>query len=177
MRVNVGSKNDVKVNAVKEILLNYNLFLNSEVIGVEVSSNISEQPKSLKETIQGAMNRAKNSFQNCEYSFGIEVGLMEVPNTKTGYMGVCCCVIFDGKNYHTGLSSAFEYPKEVVKLIFNNGLDAAQAFHKTGLTKNTRLGAYEGAIGLLTNGRLIRKEFTKQAITNALIHLENPELF
>ena len=177
MIINIGSKNEVKVNAVKEIIKDYNLFSNSEIISMDVSSDISDQPKNLNETIQGAINRAKNSFNNCNYSFGIESGLMKVENSKSGYMDICVCAIFDGKNIHLGLSSAFEYPKKVMALILKEGLDGSQAFFKSGITNKTKLGSEEGAIGLLTKGRLMRKEFTKQAITTALIHLENPDLF
>jgi non-canonical (house-cleaning) NTP pyrophosphatase len=35
------------------------------------------------------------------------------------------------------------------------------------------LGSAEGIIGVLTKGRLTRKEYVKQAITMALINLEN----
>ncbi|HLD06430.1 MAG TPA: inosine/xanthosine triphosphatase [Candidatus Nanoarchaeia archaeon] len=177
MRINVGSKNDVKVSAVREAIRDYNFLSNADVSGLEVNSEISEQPKSADETIRGAMNRARNAFQDCDYSFGIEDGLMRVPNTKTDYMNVCACVIYDGQNYHIGLSSAFEYPHEVTKLVFDEGLDINQAFHKVGLTKNLNVGSAEGAIGILTHGRLLRKEYTKQAITMALIHVENSKLF
>ncbi len=177
MKITVSSKNPSKVEAVREILNEYKDFYNCEVIGVESKSDVSEQPKSIDETIQGAINRAKNCFKDCDYSVGIESGLMKVPNTKTGYMDVSCCAIFDGKQIHLGLSSAFEYPIKATKLVFEEGLDINQAFHKTGLTKNTKLGSSEGAIGLLTKGRLVRKEYTKQAIRTAMIHLENPELY
>ncbi len=177
MKINVGSKNDIKVNAVSEVIRDYEFLSNSEVFGLEVSSEISEQPKSLDETIHGAMNRAKNAFQNCYYSFGLEDGLMKVPNTKTGYMNVCVCAIYDGKNYHLGLSSAFEYPCNVTKLVFEENLDISQAFYKVGLTKNPKIGSAEGVIGILTHDRLLRKEYTKQAIVMALIHLENPEKY
>lgn len=54
---------------------------------------MSDQPKSLKETISGAMNRSRNAFSDCQFSFGLESGLMAVPFTKTGYMDVCVCVL------------------------------------------------------------------------------------
>ncbi|MCB9820728.1 inosine/xanthosine triphosphatase [Candidatus Nomurabacteria bacterium] len=177
MRIKVGSQNDVKVGAVREAIRDYNFLSNAEVSGLEVSSEISEQPKSLDETIRGAMNRARNAFQNCDYSFGLEDGLMKVPNTKTDYMNVCACAIYDGQNYHVGLSSAFEYPYDVTRLVFDEGLDINQAFHRVGLTENPKVGSAEGAIGILTHGRLLRKEYTKQAITMALIHVENSEKY
>ena len=76
MKINVGSQNIVKVSAVKEVIENYDFLLNAEVFGLKISSQVSTQPKSLDETIHGAMNRAKNSFKDCNYSFGIEDGLM-----------------------------------------------------------------------------------------------------
>ena len=148
-----------------------------EVFSIEVPSGVYKQPTSMDETIQGAINRAKNSFQKCEYSFGIESGLMKVPHTKTGYMNVCACAIYDGKDYHIGLSSAFEYPTKIINFVFSDKLEIDEAIYKTGLTNDKRIGRSGGVIGYLTKGRLKRKEYTKQAITTALIHLENPELF
>ena len=66
MKINVGSTNQIKVDAVKEKILEYDFLKNAEITGIEVSSEVSDQPKTLEETIQGAMNRAKNSFQNCD---------------------------------------------------------------------------------------------------------------
>lgn len=177
MKINVGSKNQVKVDAVKETIQNYNFLRSSEVRGIEVLSNVTDQPKTLEETIGGAKNRAKNAFQNCNFSFGIEGGLFKVPSSKSGYMEICACVIFDGNKFHIGMSSAFEFPKKVMELILKDGLDANQAMFKAGLTQNEKIGSDIGVIGFLTKGRLVRKGLTQQAITNALIHLENPELY
>ncbi len=177
MRINIGSKNQVKVDAVKEIIKDYDILSEAEVFSLEVSSEVFKQPKSIHETVNGAKNRARNAFQNCKYSFGIESGLIKVPNTKTGYMNVCACAIYDGKDYHIGLSSAFEYPTKVTKLVFSDNLEIDEAVYKVGLTNDKRIGRSGGVIGYLTKGRLKRKEYTKQAITTALIHLENPELF
>ena len=177
MKINIGSKNHVKIEAVKETIQMYSILQNSEINGVEVISNVSEQPKSLDETLDGAKNRAKNAFQNCNISFGIESGLIKVPFSKSGFMDICACVIYDGKEFHIGLSSAFEYPKKVMELILKDGLDASEAFFKSGLTQNKNIGSDIGAIGFLTKGRLVRKGLTKQAIVNALIHLENSELY
>ncbi|MBI2544981.1 MAG: inosine/xanthosine triphosphatase [Candidatus Aenigmarchaeota archaeon] len=177
MRINVGSTNSVKVDAIKEIISDYEILSGSEVIPVKVSSQVSEQPKTLDETIQGARNRAEAAFHDCDYSIGIESGLMQVPKTKTGHMNIDACAIYDGKEFHIGLGSGFEYPKEVTRLVFEEGLDIDDAFHKAGITDNDDIGSFEGAIGILTKGRLPRKEYTKQAIRMALIHLENENHF
>jgi len=177
MKINVGTKNKAKLNAVKETVKLYDFLSNSNVVGIDAVTDIYGQPKSLNEITQGAMNRAKNSFINCDLSIGIEAGLMSVPNTKSGFMDVQACCIYDGKIFHFGLSSAFEFPKKVTELVLNTNLDASQAFHKLGLTDKIKIGNSEGGIGLLTKGKIVRKDLIKQALMNALIHLENPELF
>ncbi|MDD5253687.1 MAG: inosine/xanthosine triphosphatase [Candidatus Nanoarchaeia archaeon] len=177
MKINVGSKNEVKILAVKESISNYKIFSNVQIEGINANSEISAQPVSMEETIKGAMNRAKNSFKDCDYSFGIEDGLIEVPNTKSNYMNICVCAIYDGQNYHLGLGSAFEHPKKVTNLVLQDNIEITEAFLRTGLIDNPKIGSEEGTIGFLTKGRLPRKEYTKQAIQMALIHIENPNLF
>ena len=173
MIFNVGSKNKQKIDAVKEILKEYPDFLNAEVISRDVDSGVSHQPKSLEETVDGAIKRARNCFDGCDYSIGLESGLMRVPETKTGYMDTTCCAIYDGKNFHLGLSSCFEYPLKLTKYVLDEDINISDASKKLGLTEKENLGAQEGMIGILTKGRLDRKEYTKQAIRTALIHLEN----
>ncbi len=172
MIINIGSKNLIKVEAVREILKDYYHLKAAEVVAIESLSEVSDQPKSLEETTKGAMNRAKNSFINCDYSFGIESGLMVVPHTKTGYMDVCVCAIFDGKEYHLGLSSAWEAPKKITDFMLKEGLDMNDAAYKAGVTKNPKVGSAEGLVGIMTKGRLTRKEYTKEALRTALIHID-----
>src|SRR3989344_517192 len=160
MIINVGSKNKVKVGAVEEILKDYTHLARAKISGVDVDSGVSAQPKSFEETIQGAINRAKDSFKDCDYSIGLESGLMNVPHSKSGYMDVCVCAIYDGKEFHIGLSSAWEFPKkEITASILNEGLDINQAMYKAGLTEKKHIGSEEGAIGYFTKGRMDRKEY------------------
>ncbi|MEK7532229.1 MAG: inosine/xanthosine triphosphatase [Patescibacteria group bacterium] len=177
MIIRVGSKNPVKVEAVREIIADYPFLAGAEAIGVEVDSGVGNQPTSLDAAILGAQNRARAAFQNCDVSIGLESGIMPVPHSRTGYMDFTACVIFDGEKMCLGLSSCFEYPKEVTRLLIEENTEASNAFRAAGLTEHERIGYAEGAIGILTNGRLLRKEYTKQAIRNALIQLEHPEWY
>jgi len=179
MKVNLGSKNLTKVVAVRDAIKLYpNLFPNAEVVGIDVKVELYGHPKNLKETVEGAIERAKQAFTHCDYSFGLEGGLMEVPFSKTGYMEVGACAIYDGKNIHLGLSPAFEWPKEVTKLILSGKADASQAFKQLGLTHHEKLGTVKGGIiGFLTEGKLTREDFTKYSIIMALVHLERSELY
>jgi len=181
MKIVVGSKNPIKIDAVIETVTNYHdLFGDSLIIPLDIPSGVSNQPKSLEETIQGAIRRSVEAIAeipDANYSFGIESGLMKVPLIRTGYMDFCACSIYDGFNTHLGLSSAFEFPKEVNKLIFQENLDANQAFFKLGLTEDKNIGSGIGTVGYLTKGRITRKDYTMQAIQMAIIQLENKELY
>lgn len=174
MRIHVGSKNQSKVDAVTEMVKEYSLFAGAEVVAVDVPVETFGHPKSLAETVAGAEDRARAAFAGADYSVGIEGGLMAVPRSKTGYMEVTACVIYDGQNFHLGLSSAYEWPKKVNELILS-GRDGSQAMREAGLTDHPKIGAAEGAIWLLTKERLGRREFIKQGLMMALLHLENPE--
>ncbi len=173
MIIHVGSKNEVKVGAVRDLLPEYPFLGATQVRGIETVSGVADQPKSLEETIRGAINRAKACFDGCAVSVGIESGFVPVPYTKTGYMDVTACAIFDGREHHLGLSSLFECPKDVTDMILTGEVNMAQAFHRCGYTSNPMLGSAEGAIGILTKGRVDRKAYTMQALRMAFIHLEN----
>ncbi|MBN2043304.1 MAG: inosine/xanthosine triphosphatase [Candidatus Aenigmarchaeota archaeon] len=177
MKIIVGSKNNVKIDAVRETIERYDFLKGSVVEGNEVDSSVHKQPKTLEETVRGAINRAKEAFVDCNLSVGIEDGLMPVPETKTGMMNVCVCVIWDGKDTHIGLASGFEYPKEVTKMVMEEGMDIDEAYYKLGMTDKKRIGSHEGVIGQLTKGRFTRKDATKEAVMMALIHMENSHLF
>ena len=175
--INIGSMNPVKIEAVREVIQQYSFLNPFNLNSFDVSSGVSKQPIGIEEIVKGAENRAINSFRMCSYSIGLESGLEKVPRTKTGYMDVCVCAIYDGERYHHGKSCAFEPPIEVVNLVIRNGMDLNQATYQIGLTKSEKIGSAEGIIGLLTDGNVTRKDYTKQAIHMALIQLRNPHLY
>lgn len=179
MQIAVGSKNEVKVAAVREVLKEYEPWniARAKVIGKEVNSGVSKQPKSLEETIRGALNRAKGAWGpgGIAFGVGIESGLM-LPGDfdYVQPMDVCACVFYCGitGRWFVGLSPAWECPAEAAKLMTKEGLDMNEAFHKIGLTKDPKIGSGDGAISIMTKGRLNRKEFTKWAVRMALVRLD-----
>jgi inosine/xanthosine triphosphatase len=179
MKIHVGSKNRTKVRAVEDALLLYpQLFPKPEIKGIAVNVPLFGHPKNIEETVTGAITRAKEAFIDCDYSFGIEGGLMAVPFTEHGFMEVGVCALYDGENVHLGLSPAFEWPKQVTELILSNQADASQAFKRLGLTKEEKLGAESGGIiGFLTDNKVTREDCTKSAIIMAIIRLEKPYLY
>lgn len=169
----MGSANKAKVASVAEMLKDYPHLSEAKVEGIKTDSGVSDQPLSLDETITGAMNRARRAFVDCEYSVGLESGLMAVVQAKSGYLDVCVAVIYDGSEFHLGISSAWEFKdKNIIDSMIHEGLDMSQAILKAGMTRNEHIGSEEGAIGIVTKGRIDRKAYTKQALQMALIHLE-----
>ena len=65
-----GSKNIVKLNATKEVLEPFGF----EVIGVDVDSLVSAQPKCDEETMNGAYNRAL-ALEEKSFRIGLEAGI------------------------------------------------------------------------------------------------------
>lgn len=173
-KVKVASKNPAKVAAVEEILKEYPFLDGVFIESVEPVPGKTDQPRTLEETVAGAIHRATGAFTDCDYAIGIESGLMPVPGTKSGYMDVCVCVIHDGEQNHLGLSSAWEAPNpEFMRMIVEDGMNMSDVTKHLGLTNAEYVGWGEGAIGIFTKGRLDRKNFTKQALRTALIHLEH----
>jgi len=185
--IHIGSTNKSKIEAVQELFLNYEQFKDQLILTLDIPSAVSEQPTSLEETVTGAIHRATSALNRGianqdkihsekNYGIGIEDGIMQVPHTITGYLNVCVvCIHFEEKNY-IGLSSAYEYPQEVVDLLINKKYDINQAFLELGYTNHPRLGSAQGAIHLLTDGRLDRKGATMEGLRNALIGIEKAYL-
>jgi len=173
MKIIVGSTNPTKIDAVREVLNQYSFLGKPEIVGVNVSSEVSDQPKSMEEIIQGAINRAKNAYRHsqCDYSIGLESGLSEFP--LVGYLELTACIFHDGNKLYPGFSSAFPIPPTVASLVLEHGLNLSQASHQAGLTTNPELGKSEGIIGVLTKNRVTRMDYTKYAIMMAMIGVEN----
>ncbi|MEK6898105.1 MAG: inosine/xanthosine triphosphatase [Nanoarchaeota archaeon] len=174
--INVGSINPVKVEAVRETIEGYSFLHPFEVISMNVSSEVSEQPISLREAVRGARTRAENSFIACDYSIGLESYLFQVPYSKK-FMDKCVCEIYDGRDFYPGESEGFIIPPALVKLIFEKKLDLSQATRRAGLTDSKKIGNEKGIINILTHGRYVRGDQIKSSLKMALISLENLELY
>jgi len=176
MNITLGSTNPIKISALEQTILKFEELKTYTVKGINVDSNVQEQPKSFEETITGATNRAKACFKE-NLSFGIESGLVKASKANSGYIDITACIVFDGINCFLGTSSGFEYPKQVITEVFENGLDISQAFNKLKLTENTDIGKSIGAMGVLSKGEVPRLKITSDAIYMSLIPFLNKKLY
>mgnify|MGYP001571614393 CR=1 FL=1 len=169
MRIHVGSTNPNKVGAVQDVIGTYPSFAGSNIVGVDVDSGVDDQPTSLAETVRGATNRAKAAFEGSELSIGLEAGVMEVPGA--GPMNVQVCAIFDGKIVHHGLSSAYVLPANVTALMQEQSKTMGEAVHDLFGNETAQSNKEMGLIGVLSGGRVVRRELCKQAVAVTMIHL------
>lgn len=170
MKIIVGSTNPTKIDAVRKAVLLYSFLKNAEVAGITVASGVSDQPKTIEETIRGAVNRARNAYNNCDYSIGLESGLHDFP--VIGYMDLTACIAYDGQRIYSGLSPAISLPQAVIDLVLEKNVNLNDASREAGLTSNQELGKNEGFVGVLTKNRINRLDYTMPAIIFALSAVE-----
>jgi len=170
MKIVVGSTNPVKVGAVEEAFKKY--FPDCSVIGQEASSEVSEQPRSEEETINGAINRAKNSIADNDFGVGVEGGVCVI-NHK---MFDCAWVAIIDKTGKIGLSGGlyFELPEKVVKKI-EEGRELGPIMNE--MTGEENVKQKMGAIGVFSKGQLDRKQAYVQIVLSAMIKFVSPEWF
>jgi len=179
---NVGTKNESKLSAVRELLEEYkDTFGTISISGLNVESGTSEQPQGWKELVSGATNRAVRAYQGgdwpVDYGIGIESGSVPLWTPQGEILMNTCVVAITEKNntgkIHYGFSSGFKYSEEITELL-KQGHNLNDATKLAGLTEKQDIGRKEGIVGILTGGRTPRREYTKEALRMALIHLEKP---
>lgn len=149
MKIAVGSSNPSKVEAVRTI------FNKDELVTLNVDSGVSEQPFSDEETIEGAVNRAKNCLNesDAEFSIGLEGGVVD---TKHG-MFVCnwgALVTRKNEVFIAGGARVL-LPESIAKRL-RAGEELGPVMDDFTQSHNIRIK--EGAIGIFTNNRVTRAE-------------------
>lgn len=140
-KVYVGSTNNNKVQAVKNVFEPYGY----EVIGMEVDSGVSAQPKNDLETITGAENRARQ-LPTDGLRIGLEAGI-EILKDELYLTNFGVLICEDGKVIRAG-GTRFVLPEEIKQAIFVDGLELSDAMDKYFSFKNAKHNS--GAIGYFT---------------------------
>ena len=188
-RLAVGTGNRCKLAAVAAVQARIVQISGHVLTSHKVESGIKDQPDSLDETIVGAQNRARTSWEEANtettesstipvqvLALGIESGLFFTQPDGRCFDVCVCSSTTDGINFNQGMSCAFEIPPPVVKFV-KEGMDLSQASNAAGLTNNPNLGEAEGLIGILSGGRVTRQQYTEQAVEMALMFIGNEELY
>ena len=173
-KVIVASRNPVKINSTREGF--EKLFPDSEYLfeGAAVPSDVSDQPMTDAETLQGALNRAQNaqkSFPDGDFWVGIEGGVDEVYDDMLAFAWV---VILSRTQSGKARTSTFSLPPHVIDLI-HQGVELGHANDQVFGEKNSKHKG--GAVGSLTGGVLGRTEYYVQAVMLALVPFLNRDIY
>jgi inosine/xanthosine triphosphatase len=171
IRVNVGTRNPLKAEAVRNV---FSRILGPvEVALVEVESGVPKEPLGEEITL-GAVRRAQEALKGADYGVGIEAGLIWSSALHI-YFDVQFCAIVDREGRLTvGHGSGFVYPPRVIEEV-KKGRAVGEVMSK--LTGIPEIGRKEGSVGYLSKGALTRTELTEQAVLAALIPRIRLELY
>ncbi|AAY79469.1 DUF84 family protein [Sulfolobus acidocaldarius] len=166
MLVSIGSKNKVKIEAVREAIMR--IGLNAEVISVEVSPEVPLQPFG-HQTFIGARNRAFKSLKetDSDIGIGIEGGVFSYENRLMAFAVVYAVDRNGLENF--SFSTSFTLPTSITSLIFQ-GKELGEATDIVFSAKGSKEN--EGAIGYLTKV-INRKELYVQPVIAALYPFYN----
>ena len=172
MKVLIGTKNPLKIQGATEALELF--FENFEIEGVNVSSDVSEQPVN-DEVLKGAENRVKNLVKyaednniNADLYMAIEAGISNDLGRWCNY-NISFVQDKDG-NIGWGCGPAFPIPEKYVKQIENSSLSAVfdSIFNKENSGKTQG-----GGVRCLTKNAITRQHITKEAFIMALTTIIN----
>lgn len=161
MRIAVGSRNPVKVNASR---IAFDKFFNDfEVVALEVESGVSPMPFD-EELLKGAINRASNAFSmgKADFGVGLEGGIIQVHGVD--YIG-SFVAITDGVKTHGAYSQLWECPPKVLEQV-KAGKELGHVIDEITGKKETKKDL--GAIGVFTKGAITREESFSYAAICAL---------
>lgn len=171
MKILIGTKNPAKIKGAELALKHY--YQDFELIGVDVKSNVPEQPIN-EQTYDGALNRVNNLIKydkenniNADLFLAIEAGI----SSQLGrWANLNVAVIKDKfENESFGIGPVFPIPEKYVQDIKNKtlGIVMDELFTGNNLSKSI------GGISYLTKNALSRIDITKEAFIMALIQFNN----
>ncbi len=173
MIVAVGSTNPTKIIPVEEVFSHY--FKKVKVVGVPVSSGVSEQPLHHDEMYDGAVTRAKKALKKVKgalYGVGIEGGLHKY---NFGWLEQTTIVIVN-KNGEMGIGSSggVVLPSKLIKEI-EKGKNLEEVMD--GLFGTEKIGEGVGMFGLFTKGLVTRSSGVKHGVAFALSRFIHKNLY
>lgn len=172
VRIGVGTLNPTKIAAARFVF--ESALPAVEIIPVAVSSQVSDQPLSDEETVQGAKNRATAAkrFVGADLGLGLEGGISQRP---FGVFTSEWAAIEDTTGHlWFGGGANLPIPPVILKQI-EAGYELGDIIDQLTELENSKQGP--GTIGILTHGLMNRRESYIAVITYALAPLLNQALY
>ncbi|KAK1637489.1 inosine triphosphate pyrophosphatase-like protein [Colletotrichum phormii] len=173
----VASKNPVKVQAAK---LGFESALPEAtytVRGISVPSGVPDQPLSDEETLQGALNRARNAREtekNADYWIGLEGGI-DMPSDQNAPIMNFAWIVVISRDGRVGKArtGAYYLPEESAAYL-RQGMELGHADDLIFGQTNSKQS--KGSVGMLTDGVIDRTSYYHHAVILALIPFKNKNL-
>jgi inosine/xanthosine triphosphatase len=171
----VGSENPIKLATTKEAFTIAFPHEEFTFVTFAAKSDVPDQPMGIAETKLGAMNRASHCrvvYAQADFFVGLEGGLEEIENEF--WVSAWMCVQDRAGKCGYGRTGAFLLPPLVSDLIHQGeelGIATDIAFQKV----NSKHGG--GTVGVLTDEKITRADFYRDAIIFALIPFIKSELY
>ena len=165
MKIHVGTRNTLKVRAVRAGFAAAFGDESLDVVAMATEGGVSSQPFD-DEVVQGAICRARRALTEADYGVGIEAGLVRFPGYD-GYLSVQFCAVLDRTGRLTvGHGPGYTLPQEVLDRLMNGSTLNREMSRLSGIPE---IKEKEGAIGILSGGRVGRFSITREAVLMALI--------
>lgn len=190
LRVVVGSKNPVKLEAARRGVARAFPGVEVEVRGVQVPSGVSDQPLDDEETRRGARGRvdaAVRAVPDADLWIGMEGGLDRIRSASNHDPGRDRLFAFawvairrrgagGSESVRRGESRTanFELPPAVAELV-RGGMELGEADDRVFGRNGSK--SEEGAVGLLTRGLVARADLYAPAVLLALVPFLRRDLF
>ncbi|MBI3577320.1 inosine/xanthosine triphosphatase [Candidatus Gottesmanbacteria bacterium] len=174
MIIAVGSKNPVKIEAVRLAFAKVWPQKKWKIQGVEVSSGVSKQPMSDAESIRGARNRAQAAIKKlaADFGVGIEGGLEKIEGK---WFDCGWAVVIDtNDNEGVGATLRMETPPTMMHHV-RQGKELGEVSDLLFNRKNSKQA--EGQFGLMTDNAVTRTSGYVDGIIAALARFIHPKLF
>lgn len=175
LQIIVTSHNPVKINAVEKWFIRMFPNVDFMITPINSPSNVKDQPSSIEETLQWAINRVKNakvSHPWFDYYFGLEWWIQNFDWEVAVLWRVYCENSQDQK--WKWMSWWHFLPQPVIELL-SQWMELWTAddivFWKTNSKQST------GSIGILTNDVLTREDGFITWVINSLIPFKNEKLY
>lgn len=174
-RVIVASENPVKIAAVREACGRMFPDGAHEITGVAVASGVSHQPMGDEETRRGAVFRAAAAAAAApaaDFWVGIEGGVTDAAEG----MSASAWVAVRSAGGRTGMarSASFFLPPCIAELI-RQGKELGEADDIVFGRVNSK--QENGAVGILTDNAIERRDYYREAVIMALIPFKNEHLY
>lgn len=174
-KIVVASLNPIKLEAVRTAFVMMFPGVQFDIQGTSVRSEVKDQPSSDQETYQGAYNRALNAslaVPQADFYVGLEGGVED----KDGEMESFAWMIVRRKDGRIGKgrTATFFLAPKIAELI-RDGKELGEADDIVFGKVNSKQAG--GAVGLLTDDAITRKEYYTEALAFALIPFKNEALY